>query len=95
MSPTPTNSNQHQPTVTNSINIVATEVLNLTPLAIAYEAFKSGVYTGLNIMQIGLLAQLKEIKCDLNRTFLLESKAAYFNKLATATNSTPYQRRKE
>ncbi len=92
----PTNQQTHQQTnkVTNNVDIVATEVLNLTPLATAYEAFKGGVYTGLNIMQIGLLAQLKEIKCDLNRTFLLESKAAYFNKLATATNSTPYQRRK-
>jgi|GEM_PF-1901785 len=95
MSPTTTNSNQQQPTATNSINVVGAEVINLNSLEIAYEAFKNDVYTGLNIMQIGLLEQIRQIKCDLNRTFLLDSKAAYFNKLATATNSTPYQGRKE
>jgi len=84
MSPTLTNSNQQQPTTLIS-----------NPLEIAYKAFENGITTGLNIIQIGLLAQLREIKCDLNRSFLLDSKAAYFNKLATATNSTPYQRRKE
>jgi len=95
MSPTSTNNNQQTPTTANSINVVAAEVISLTPLEIAFEAFKNNVYTGLNITQIGLLVQINKIKCDLNRTFLLDSKAAYFNKLATATNSTPYQGRKE
>jgi len=95
MSPTVPTGQPTAPTATNSINVVATEVLILNPLEIAFEAFKNDVYTGLNITQIGLLVQLNKIKCDLNRTFLLASKAAYFNKLATATNSTPYQRRKE
>jgi len=91
MSPTFTN---EQPTNQRTTNEQPTALMP-NPLEKAFKAFKKGVYADLNIMQIGLLAQLDKIKCDLNRTFLLDSKAAYFNKLATATNSTPYQGRKE
>jgi len=88
-------SNQQQPTASNNINIEAAKAITGNPLQNAYESFENGAITGLSITQIGLLVQIQNIKCDLNRTFLLDNKAAYFNKLATVTNSTPYQRRKE
>jgi len=93
MSPTVTNNNQQSP---NSIQVTA-EVVQLTPLEMAYEDFKNDVITGLNIMQIGFLVQLSNIKPRFNksRNILLKVQSDYFTELATATNSTSHQRRKE
>jgi len=60
----------------------------------AFKAYLKKDFNSLTIPQIGLLAQIQKITCKLNRTFLLNSNAAYFNALATPTSSAPYQGRK-